>query len=115
MKEAKTTRKTGKTARCITGQKTPLLAAFLADVQAFCAARHGRVSELAAAAGVAQPHVSAWLHGKMEPGGEATLTIQAWLAAERAAEAREHSPRPSDPPRLAAALLAAKRASSPSK
>lgn len=105
MKEAKTTRKTGKTARCITGQKTPLLAAFLADVQAFCAARHGRVSELAAAAGVAQPHVSAWLHGKMEPGGEATLTIQAWIARERAAEEAARAVKvAAAPARLAAAM-----------
>ena len=115
MKAAKPTQKTGKTARCITGQKTPLLDALLDEVQAFCAARRGRVVALADSLGVVQPQASAWLARRFVPSGEATLQMQAWLAAERAAEAREQADRPATPPRLAAALHAARRASSPSK
>lgn len=56
---------------------------FIAGLAAFCRGRHGRVSELAAHLGIAQPHVSAWLTGRQQPSGEHTLQIQAWLAAQR--------------------------------
>jgi transcriptional regulator with XRE-family HTH domain len=68
----------------------PLLPALLADVAAFCHARHGRVSELADALGVLQPQVSRWLAGRAEPSGEAVLQLQAWLARERLAEVQRH-------------------------
>ena len=89
MKAAKPAPKTGKTARCITDQKTPLLDALLDEVQAFCAARRGRVVALADALGVVQPQASAWLARRFVPSGEATLQIQAWLAREREAERAE--------------------------
>ncbi len=53
---------------------------FLAEVQNFCKAKRGRVSELAQYLGVAQPHVSAWLTGRQEPSGENTLQMQKWMA-----------------------------------
>jgi DNA-binding transcriptional regulator YdaS (Cro superfamily) len=56
---------------------------FIADLAVFCRGQHGRVSELAAHLGVAQPHVSAWLTGRQQPSGEHTLQIQAWLEARR--------------------------------
>jgi DNA-binding transcriptional regulator YdaS (Cro superfamily) len=56
---------------------------FISALAHFCRARHGRVSELAAHLGIAQPHVSAWLTGRQQPSGEHTLQIQAWLAAQR--------------------------------
>jgi hypothetical protein len=86
----------------------PLLAALMADVREFCAARRGRASALAAHLGIHQQQASAWLHGKAEPGGEATLQIRAWLEAERAAEiaARERVV-VNAPARLAAALRGA--------
>ena len=88
-----------------TDQKTPLLAALLDDVQAFCKARRGRVVELAAVLGVAQSQCSAWLSRKFEPSGEVTLRIQAWLASEREAEKAELAARiEAAPARLAAAL-----------
>lgn len=57
---------------------------FISALAAFCHERHGRVSELAAHLGIAQPHVSAWLSGRQQPSGEHTLQIQAWLAAHGA-------------------------------
>jgi len=87
------------------GQKTPLLAALLDDVQEFCKARRGRVVALAAALGVAQQQCSAWLSRKFEPSGEVTLQIQAWLAREREAEKAELAARiEAAPVRLASAL-----------
>jgi hypothetical protein len=83
----------------------PLLAALMADVREFCAARRGRASALAAHLGVHQQQASTWLNERAEPGGEATLQIRAWLEAERAAEitARERLVGNASP-RLAAAL-----------
>jgi transcriptional regulator with XRE-family HTH domain len=73
----------------------PLLPALLADVAAFCQARHGRVSELADALGVLQPQVSAWLAGRKEPSGETTLQMQAWFGRMRLAELqRQHAADP---------------------
>lgn len=68
-----------------------LMTEFVRDLRAFCRAERGRVSELAAHLGIAQPHVSAWLAGKQQPSGEHTLRIQAWLAAQRR---RPDVPRP---------------------
>lgn len=68
----------------------PLLPALLAEVAAFCQAKHGRVSQLADALGVLQPQVSRWLSGRAEASGEAVLQMQAWLARERFAEAQRH-------------------------
>ena len=87
--------------------ETSLLAALLAETKEFCAARKGRVSQLAEAAGVAQQHASAWLHGKMKPGGESTLQSRAWLERERGAEAAGRAARvEAAPDRLKAALRA---------
>lgn len=112
VKKRKSASKTGKTARCMTSPESSLIDALLDDLQSFCAARRGRVVALADALGVVQPQVSAWLARRFLPSGEATLQMQAWLARERAAEAREHASKPTAPPRLAAALKAAKRADS---
>ncbi len=60
--------------------ETPLLDALLDEVQSFCKARRGRVSELAEALGVQQPQLSAWLARKRQPSGEITLKLQRWLA-----------------------------------
>ena len=89
----------------MTKSEKPLLAALMAEVREFCAARRGRASALAAHLGVHQQQASAWMTEKAEPGGEATLQIRAWLEAERAAEAsarEEFAERGSS--RLAAAL-----------
>ena len=87
------------------GQKTPLLTTLLDDVQEFCRARRGRVAELAAALGVVQPQVSAWLTRRKEPAGEATLQMQAWLWREREAEkAKLAATIEAAPARLASAL-----------
>jgi len=89
----------------MTKTEKPLLAALMAEVREFCAARRGRASALASHLGVAQQQASTWMTGKAEPGGEATLQIRAWLEAERAAEitAREELAE-RGPSRLAAAL-----------
>jgi transcriptional regulator with XRE-family HTH domain len=65
----------------------------LDEVQEFCKARRGRVAELAAELGVAQPQVSGWLNYSRQPSGEAALRIQRWLVdargRERAGEVQE--------------------------
>lgn len=66
--------------------KESLLNQLLAEARAFCKQQRGRVTILADFLEVAQPQLSAWLAGKMEPGGEVTLKIQAWIAQEKAAE-----------------------------
>ena len=89
-------------------KSTPLLDALIFAVREYCAARRGRVSELAAALGVMQPQVSLWLNGKAEPSGEITLMLQQWLAEEKSREAQAAAAAPvvpdTAPPRLAAAL-----------
>jgi len=87
------------------GQKAPILTTLLDDLQEFCRARRGRVAELAAALGVVQPQLSAWLTRRKEPAGEVTLRMQAWLSREREAEKAGLAERiAAAPPRLAAAL-----------
>jgi hypothetical protein len=89
----------------MTKSEKPLLAALMAEVREFCAARRGRASALAAHLGVHQQQASAWMTEKAEPGGEATLQIRAWLEAERAAEAAAREELAERGPlRLAAAL-----------
>lgn len=39
----------------------------------------GAKADLARFLGVKPPQLSAWLSGKKEPGGEVTLTLQAWV------------------------------------
>ena len=89
----------------MTNSEKPLLAALMAEVREFCAARRGRASALASHLGVVQQQASTWITEKAEPGGEATLQIRSWLEAERAAEinAREELAK-RGPSRLAAAL-----------
>jgi len=65
--------------------------------------------ELAGVLGVVQPQLSAWLTRRIEPSGEVTLQIQAWLWREREAEERERAARiATAPARLSAALKGAK-------
>jgi hypothetical protein len=71
--------------------ETPLLDALIEELQTFCKARRGRVAELAEHLGVKQPQLSAWLTKKRQPGGEATLQLQRWLAEEREAESRKNA------------------------
>lgn len=86
-------------------EKSPLLAALLAEVHAFCKARRGRIGELATALDVAQPQVSAWLNRRAAPSGEITLQMQAWLARELEASASSRAEKVAAAPvRLAAAL-----------
>jgi len=61
----------------------------MGELHAFCKARKGRVNVLAADLQTAQPTISAWLNGKQEPGGEATLQMQQWLERAKAAEVAE--------------------------
>jgi hypothetical protein len=83
----------------------PLLSALLQDLRDYCAARRGRVSELANHLEVAQQQVSNWLAGKSEPGGETTLQMMRWLETSRAADAADRDRlAQNSPPRLAAAI-----------
>ncbi len=70
-------------------QPAPLLPVLMGELHAFCKARKGRVNTLAADLQTAQPTISAWINGKQEPGGEATLRMQQWLERAKAAEAAE--------------------------
>lgn len=63
--------------------ETPLLDALIEELQTFCKARRGRVSELAGHLGVKQPQLSAWLTKKRQPSGEATLQLQRWLSVSQ--------------------------------
>jgi transcriptional regulator with XRE-family HTH domain len=67
----------------------PLLPVLLADLRTFTKAGRGRVNELAADLGIAQPTISAWINGHQEPSGESTLQLAAWLERAKAAEAAE--------------------------
>ena len=66
---------------------TPLWPPLRADLLAFCRAKRGREAELVRHMGVVQPTVSAWLHGRQEPGAEATLQLHKWLVDENRREA----------------------------
>lgn len=108
MKDTKKSHATPLRNNSMNSSGSSLLAGLLAETKEFCEGRKGRVSQLAEAAGVAQPHVSAWLHGKVQPGGESTLRIQAWLEQERSKEALGRSAKvAAAPDRLKAALLRA--------
>lgn len=48
----------------------------------FCQAKRGREAALVRHLGVPQPTVSAWLHGRQEPGAEAALQLREWMQAE---------------------------------
>jgi hypothetical protein len=99
------TRKPAARARLGGAQKSPLLAAFLDDIRAFCGARRGRAAALALELKVAPSQLSAWLGGRFEPGGEVVLQMQGWLARERAAEALAAGARvAAAPARLRAAM-----------
>jgi transcriptional regulator with XRE-family HTH domain len=70
-------------------QPAPLLPVLMGELHAFCKARKGRVNALAAALQTAQPTISAWINGRQEPSGEATLRMQQWLERAKAAEVAE--------------------------
>jgi hypothetical protein len=48
----------------------------------FCQAKRGREAALVRHLGVPQPTVSAWLHGRQEPGAEAALQLREWMSGE---------------------------------
>ena len=73
----------------MTNSETPLLDVLIEELQTFCKARRGRVAELAEHLGVKQPQLSAWLTKKRQPGGEATLQLQRWLAEAQNREAED--------------------------
>lgn len=64
---------------------SPRLDALIERLKSYCAAGRGRKTALIQFLGI-QPHqLSGWLAGDKRPGGEYTLAIQEWLAAQGAA------------------------------
>lgn len=57
------------------------------DLLSFCKAKRGREAALVRHMGFPQPTISAWLHGRQEPGAEAALQLREWLFDERRMEA----------------------------
>jgi transcriptional regulator with XRE-family HTH domain len=70
---------------------TPKWPPFREDLLSFCKAKRGREAALVRHLGVPQPTVSAWLHGRQEPGAEATLQLREWLVEETRREAFDRS------------------------
>jgi transcriptional regulator with XRE-family HTH domain len=69
---------------------TPLLSVLLARISKATRA-FGARAELARKIGVTPQHLSAWLSGNMEPGGEATLQLLKWVTAAEAETKRPAS------------------------
>lgn len=65
---------------------TPKWPPLRGDLLAFCKAKRGREADLVRYLGVPQPTISAWLHGRQEPGAEATLQLREWYMDERRKE-----------------------------
>jgi len=64
---------------------SPRLDALIARLRDYCEAGRGRKTALIQFLGI-QPHqLTSWLSGDKRPGGEYTLAIQEWLAAQGAA------------------------------
>ncbi|MDP1589822.1 MAG: hypothetical protein Q8M07_18860 [Prosthecobacter sp.] len=57
----------------------------MARLAAYCEAGRGRKTALIKHLGIPPPRLSEWLSGGVKPGGETTLAIQEWLAAQGAA------------------------------
>jgi transcriptional regulator with XRE-family HTH domain len=57
------------------------------DLLSFCKAKRGREAALVRHLDVPQPTISAWLHGRQEPGAEAALQLREWLVEETRREA----------------------------
>lgn len=57
------------------------------DLLSFCQAKRGREAALVRHLGIPQPTISAWLHGRQEPGAEAALQLREWLLDGRRMEA----------------------------
>lgn len=64
---------------------TPRLEALIARLNAYCDAGRGRKTALIKHLGIKPARLSEWLSGDIKPGGETTLAIQEWLAAQEAA------------------------------
>jgi|GEM_PF-5634722 len=60
------------------------LDALIARLRAYCEAGRGRKTALINHLGIPAPRLSEWLSGDVKPGGETTLAIQEWLAAQGA-------------------------------
>lgn len=65
---------------------TPKWPPFRADILKYCQEKRGREAALVRHLGVPQPTISAWLHGRQEPGAEATLQLREWYMDERRKE-----------------------------
>lgn len=57
----------------------------MARLKTYCEAGRGRKTALIQHLDIAPARLSEWLSGDVKPGGETTLAIQAWLAAQGAA------------------------------
>lgn len=66
---------------------TPKWPPLRGDLLAFCKAKRGREADLVRYLGVPQPTISAWLHGRQEPGAEAALQLREWLLDENRKQA----------------------------
>jgi len=66
---------------------TPLWPPIRETILSFCRAKRGREAALVRHMGVVQPTVSAWLHGRQEPGAEAALQLREWMLTEARKEA----------------------------
>jgi hypothetical protein len=66
---------------------TPMWPPLREAILTFCQAKRGREAALVRHLGVPQPTVSAWLHGRQEPGAEGALQLRDWLFTEGRREA----------------------------
>lgn len=75
----------------MTKRKLSALAAFLKRVRGATKAK-GKQSELARFLGAPRQQVSGWLKGIRAPGGEVTLLMLEWVAAEEAKQQKPKAP-----------------------
>jgi hypothetical protein len=66
---------------------TPMWPPLREALLTFCQSKRGREAALVRHLGVAQPTLSNWLHGRQEPGAEATLQLREWMFTEGRREA----------------------------
>jgi transcriptional regulator with XRE-family HTH domain len=59
------------------------LDALMAELRAWCKAKHGRQRDLAAELGVTEQVLSNWIAGRKKPGLENYLKLRAFLAKRR--------------------------------
>jgi hypothetical protein len=69
------------------------LDALMAELKAWCKAKHGRQRELAAELGVTEQVLSNWIARRKMPGLENYLRLQAFLKKQKRCRSRRHRSR----------------------